>query len=35
MHDYHSLGSSHEEEIVVARLRNLDLTLILIAEQNI
>ena len=35
MHNYHSLVPSHEKRIVVGSLRNLYLTLILTAEQNI
>ena len=35
MHNYHSLTSSHENWIVVGSLRNLNLTLIFTAEQNI
>ena len=35
MHNYHSLVPSHEKRIVIDSLRNLNLTLILTAEQNI
>ena len=35
MHDYHSLVPSHEKRIVVGSWINLNLTLILTAEQKI
>ena len=35
MHNYHSLAPSHEKRIDVGSLSNLNLTLILTAEQNI
>ena len=34
-HNYHSLVSSHERQIAVGNLRNLNLPLVVTAEQNI